>query len=432
MRIAFTTIGCKVNLYESEALKSLFSARNHAIVADDEFADVYVVNSCAVTVTSAKKSRQAVRKVLRRNPEAVVAVVGCYSQLEKEVFEAITGVDIIMGTVNRTRLIDHVEKITKERERITDIEDVTRQKTFDRLGVTSFMERTRAFLKIQDGCDNFCSFCIIPFARGRIRSRPEEEIVLEAKRLTENGYKEIVLTGIHTGAYGRDREGVSLPELIERLVRLPLLERIRISSLEIAEIDDRLLFLLRHEAKLAPHLHIPLQHGADSVLKRMNRRYDVATFKHMVEKVRAALPTVAITTDVIAGYPGETEAEFRQMRATIEEIGFSELHVFPFSPRPLTKAAKAKGKVADEVKKARVKELIKLNEELAKAYRERLLKEKKELKLLLETCDGATCTGHTGEYVRVRIPSQKAEVNTCLSIRLTAAGYPFAEGEIIP
>ncbi len=431
MRIAFTTIGCKVNLYESEALKSLFSARDHEIVPDDAFADAYVVNSCAVTATSAKKSRQAVRKAFRKNPDAVIAVIGCYSQLEKEVFEAIAGVDIIMGTINRPRLVDHVEKIAKERERITDIEDVTRQRAFDRLGVTSFTERTRAFLKIQDGCDNFCSFCIIPFARGRIRSRPEEEIIEEAKKLAANGYQEIVLTGIHTGAYGKDREGFTLSGLVESLLRIPSLERLRLSSVEIGEIDDDLLTLLEQEEKLAPHLHIPLQHGADTVLARMNRRYDVKTFKETIAKVRAAVPGIAITTDVIAGFPGESEAEFHELEETIEAIGFSELHVFPFSPRPLTKAAAMPDQVPSAVKKARVQTLLRLNEKLATAYRRHLLREGRDLRLLVERCDDAYCMGHTGEYVRVRIPEAGITVNTCRTVRLKDAGYPLAEGKLV-
>ncbi len=431
MKIAFSTIGCKVNLYETEALKSLFSARSHEIVADDEQADAYIVNTCAVTSTSAKKSRQAVRRALRKNPDAVVAVIGCYSQLEKDIFETIPGVDIVMGTTNRARLVDHVEEIAKERGPIIDIEDVTRYKTFDKLGVTAFTERTRAFLKIQDGCDNFCSFCIIPFARGRIRSRAEEEIIAEAERLVDQGYKEIVLTGIHTGAYGYEREDVSLARLVERLVKLPALERVRISSLEINEIDEHLLTLLAEEEKLAPHLHIPLQHGDDSVLRRMRRHYDIETFKETIAQVRRALPSLAVTTDVIAGFPGETEAEFETMCATIEEIGFAELHVFPFSPRPNTAAAGFDKQVSPEVKKERVNKLLKLNEDLAKAYREDLLQSERTMRLLVESCDSTGCSGHTGEYVRVRIDREEAQANTVRTVRLRDAAYPVSTGEVV-
>ncbi len=429
MKVAFYTLGCKVNLYESEALKNMFLERGFKLVSYQEAADVFVVNTCTVTNQSAAKSRKSIRRAIRQNPDAVVAVIGCYSQMEKETVDAIPGVDIVMGTIRREKLIEHVESLLKERRKIVDVQNVRRYKGFDALNVSTFADKTRAFVKIQDGCNQYCSFCIIPYARGPVRSRNKDDILEEIRGLIQNGYQEIVLSGIHTGGYGTDLKNYSFYDLLEEISALDGLKRLRISSMEINQIDRNILRLMRERDVFARHLHIPLQHGANSVLKRMKRRYDVETFEDALKRIRSALPGLAITTDVIAGYPGESEEEFETMVKTLERLRFSELHVFPFSPRSGTKAAEEKGHIHGHVKSKRVETLLALNETLAKTYREETLKENRPLDLLVETCDCGRGEGHTSEYIRVSLPLRGCRENTWHTVKLTDASYPVASAQ---
>ncbi|MFW6285438.1 MAG: tRNA (N(6)-L-threonylcarbamoyladenosine(37)-C(2))-methylthiotransferase MtaB, partial [Bacillota bacterium] len=337
MKVAFETLGCKVNHYESEALKSMFENRGYTLADFNEYADVYVVNTCTVTNQSDAKSRKMIRKAVKRNPEAVVAVIGCYAQLESGTIEAIDGVDIIMGTVNRPRLLEYVEKVLRERKPIKDITETQGLKAFDSLKLDHFEKNTRAFLKIQDGCNQFCSYCIIPFARGPIRSKPLHEVLDEAKHLVRKGYKEIVLSGIHTGGYGTDLEDTSFHDLLASLSEIEGLRRLRISSIEINQLTDPILDLIESKDVFARQLHIPLQHGDDAVLAHMRRRYTVAEYLEKIEAIRRRMPDIAITTDLIVGYPTEDEAAFDSMLETVKKAAFSELHVFPYSRRGGTK-----------------------------------------------------------------------------------------------
>ena len=431
MNVAFETLGCKVNHYESEALKAMFEERGYQIVDFSDYSDVYVINTCTVTNQSDAKSRKMIRKAARRNPEAVIAVIGCYAQIDSKTIADIDGVDIVMGTVNRPRLLEYVERFLRERKPIRDISETKGLKAFDALKLDHFEKNTRAFLKIQDGCNQFCSYCIIPFARGPIRSKPKDEVLSEAKDLVDKGYKEIVLSGIHTGGYGSDLEDTSFYDLLKDLSEIEGLLRLRISSIEINQLTEEILDLIKNRPVFARQLHIPLQHGSTEVLRHMRRRYTVDEYKEKITHIREKKPMIAITTDIIVGYPTEDEDAFETMLDTVREVNFSECHVFPYSKRGGTKAAKEKHQVHGAVKSRRVNDLISLGESLAKKYRETLFKKASPLEVLVEECKDGVCAGHTSEYIRVQFNGEKSLENTMQRVKLTRADYPVSEGESV-
>ena len=422
MKIAFYTLGCKVNTYETEALERLFIEHGFEIMHAKDFSDIYVINTCTVTNTADQKSRKAIRQAVKRNPDAVVAVIGCYSQVASEDVAAIEGVDIIMGTSERERLLERVQEFLRERKRILDVKDMSRYKKFDALNVTSFSENTRAFIKIQDGCNQYCSFCIIPFARGPIRSRSKDEIIEEARTLVSNGYKEIVLTGIHTGGYGTDLEDVTFYDLLHDLSHLEGLKRLRISSIEINQINDQILQLIKENTVFARHLHIPLQSGSDRILRLMKRRYTLEEYEEKIAKIRQLMPNIAITTDIIVGYPGENEDDFNDIKTSLKRIGFSEMHIFPYSKRSGTKAALVNEQVHGTIKSMRVNELLKLNEHLANAYIDSLSTIPQDV--LFERCDGETCRGHSSHYITYKVFTSNDLVNTIQPIKHVKTNYP--------
>ncbi len=422
MDVAFYTLGCKVNTYESEALQKLFLDYCFTVVHHKDFADIYVINTCTVTNASDAKSRKAIRRAVKQNPDAVVAVIGCYSQIDSETVAAIDGVDIVMGTSQREQLLPLIKQYLRDRKQIMAVKDITRSKTFDRLNVTSFSENTRAFIKIQDGCNQYCSYCIIPFARGPVRSRDKDEILNEAKQLIKEGYKEIVLTGIHTGGYGSDLENVTFYDLLLALSKLPSLKRLRISSIEFNQLTDDILTLFAENPVFAQHLHIPIQSGSDRILEKMRRRYRLTDYHEKLIKIRSLLPNIAITTDIIVGYPEESEADFEAIENTVKACQFSEMHVFPYSKRSGTKAAKVKAQVHGTIKSLRVNKLIALNEKLANDYIASMKPFKQSV--LFERCDGDYCYGHTSNYIYVKVPTQKDLVNTLHDIEIVTANYP--------
>ncbi|SFU93692.1 tRNA (N(6)-L-threonylcarbamoyladenosine(37)-C(2))-methylthiotransferase MtaB [Alicyclobacillus macrosporangiidus] len=366
--VAFHTLGCKVNFYDTEAIWRLFKAAGYQQVPFDERADVYVINTCTVTNTGDRKSRQMIRRAVRTNPDATVVVTGCYAQVAPDEVAKIAGVDLVVGNDRKTQIVRLVEQVQREQHPYQAVGNILKTREFEEMDVPFFEERTRANLKIQDGCNNFCTFCIIPYARGLIRSRKPENIVAQATKLAKAGYREIVLTGIHTGGYGADLDGYRLSHLLEELERIDELYRVRISSIEASEIDDRLIDVLGRSRKVCRHLHIPLQAGHDEVLRRMNRHYRVAEYADKLARLRAALPDVAVTTDVIVGFPGETDAYFEASAAFVREMAFSQLHVFPYSPRKGTPAARFTDQVPEEVKEARVQRMLRLSEDLARTY----------------------------------------------------------------
>ena len=366
--VAFHTLGCKVNHYETEAIWQLFKEADYDRVDFNTNADVFVINTCTVTNTGDKKSRQIIRRAIRQNPEAVVCVTGCYAQTSPAEIMDIPGVDVVVGTQDRTKLLDYIEQYKKEREPINGVGNIMKNRTYEELEVPYFTDRTRASLKIQEGCNNFCTFCIIPWARGLMRSRDPEKVVEQASQLVDSGYKEIVLTGIHTGGYGQDLKNYNLAQLLRDLETVDGLERIRISSIEASQLTDEVIDVIAHSNKVVRHLHIPLQSGSDSVLKRMRRKYSMAHFSERLTKLHEVLPGLAVTSDVIVGFPGETEEEFQQTYDFIVDHHFSELHVFPYSPRIGTPAARMDDQVDENVKNERVHRLINLSDQLAKSY----------------------------------------------------------------
>lgn len=367
-KVAFHTLGCKVNFYDTEAIWQRFKQAGYEQVQFDEQADVYVVNTCTVTNTGDRKSRQMIRRAVRTNPEAIVAVTGCYAQVAPEEIAAIHGVDLVVGNDRKATIVDLIANVQKEQNPYQSVGNILKTREFEEMDVPYFEDRARANLKIQDGCNNFCTFCLIPYARGLIRSRKPDSILLQARKLANAGYREIILTGIHTGGYGADLDGYRLSHLLEDLETIDNLYRIRISSIEASEIDDHLIAVLGRSHKVCKHLHIPLQAGHNQVLKRMNRHYTVEEFAGKLRKVRLALPDVAITSDVIVGFPGETDAFYQATEDFVGAQAFAQLHVFPYSTRRGTAAARFTDQIAPDVKEARVERMIALSEQLTARF----------------------------------------------------------------
>ena len=394
------TLGCKVNQFETETMEGLFLREGYQIVPFGEAADVCVVNTCSVTALGEKKSRQMIRRARRENENAIIAVTGCYAQLSPKELASLDGVRLVVGTRDRARIVELVEQAAREDGVIFDVGDVMAAKGFEDIPLYGTPTRTRAFLKIQEGCENFCTFCIIPYARGPLRSRPLESVRREAEKLIGAGFKEIVLTGIHLGAYGRDlAEDVTLTDAAREILSLGGLARLRLGSLESVELSEELFALLRDEPRLAKHLHLPLQSGSDAILRAMNRHYDKEAFARLLENVRKAVPEVSITTDVIVGFPGETEALFEESFAFVSQMGFAKVHVFPYSRREGTPAARMTGQLPMAVKKERVRRMEETTEECARAIREKLLGKTEDV--LFETETKGVSDGLTGGYFRV-------------------------------
>ncbi len=381
MNVKFIALGCKVNSYENASIKETFLANGYEN-NDSSDADVVVINTCSVTAVADQKSRQIIRRERRKYPNAVIVVMGCYSQHNEEYIAENTGADIILGTNYRHEILDLVESFKKNHKQIIKINHDTRSFKYESLGAFAIPVGTRAYIKIQDGCNNFCSYCNIPYTRGVARSRPKEEIIDEIKYLISKGYKEFVLTGIHTAHYGLDIKGTRFSDLVEEILDIPGLYRLRISSIEESEIDDKLIELLRTRSNIADHLHMPLQSGSKTVLKRMRRKYNVDDFIDKVNRIRGVRPDISITTDVIVGFPGESEEEFLETFNFIKKVGFSELHVFPFSAREGTDAFSYENQISAKVKEERVAKLIALSNELQKEYESRFID--KELEVILE------------------------------------------------
>jgi threonylcarbamoyladenosine tRNA methylthiotransferase MtaB len=431
-KVAFYTLGCKVNQYESDAMAELFSRRGYEIVDFDSEADVYIINTCDVTNESARKSRQIIRKASRKNPSAKVAVVGCYAQLEPDEISRIPGVDVIVGTRDRHRIVDLVEESMKKGERVVVVKDIMKERSFEEIAFKGFRHRTRAFLKIQEGCNMFCSYCIIPYARGPVRSRPLESIIKEARNLARDGFKEVVLTGIHLGLYGQDMKGrdAHLFDVISEISRIHEIRRIRLSSIEAVELTDDFVTGLSRIESFCHHFHVPLQSGSDEVLKRMNRRYTVGQFKERVEFIRQVMPDVSITTDVIVGFPGETEEDFARTVDFIKEVEFSRLHVFPFSPRKGTPAAQMPHQVTKSVKEKRSRKLTDLSRELERKFRERFLGRVMEV-LFEEKVESDIYEGLTGNYIRVLASSSQNLHNQLLDVILKENREDCVYGDIL-
>ena len=433
--VAFHTLGCKVNHYETEAIWQLFKEQGYARGEFEHHSDVYVINTCTVTNTGDKKSRQVIRKAVRKNPDAVICVTGCYAQTSPAEIMAIPGVDIIVGTQDRTKLLGYIEQFRNERQPINAVGNIMKNRVYEELDVPEFTDRTRASLKIQEGCNNFCTFCIIPWARGLMRSRDPEEVVRQAQQLVNAGYQEIVLTGIHTGGYGEDLKNYNLAQLLGDLEnKVQGLKRLRISSIEASQLTDEVIEVLKNSNIVVRHLHIPIQSGSDSVLKRMRRKYAMEFFADRLVQLRKALPDLAITSDVIVGFPGETEEEFMETFNFIHEHKFSELHVFPYSQRTGTPAARMEGQVDEEIKNERVHRLIALNDQLAKEYASNFEGELLEIipeERFKQNEKTGLLEGYTDNYLKVVIPGDESLIGKIVKVKITKAGYPYNEGQFV-
>jgi len=428
MKVAFYTLGCKVNAYETEAVMEMFKNKGYEIVDYDQLSDVYVINSCMVTNSGERKSKQIIRRPIQLNPEAIVIVMGCLSQLKAQEMLAIEGVKIVLGTKNRNQIIDYLETYLKTKQVMNQVDHLANDESFENLSINDFAHHQRAFLKIQDGCNNFCTYCIIPYTRGRIRSKTKDIIMEEVKDLVKNGHKEIVLTGIHTGGYGADLEGYSFAGLLRDLETIEGLKRLRISSIEITELDQEVLQAIYDSSKIVKHLHIPLQSGSERILKKMNRKYDKAEFKAKIDEIRLMFGQIALTTDVIVGFPSETDEDFKEAYDFIESTGFQELHVFPYSRRQGTPADKMKEQVNGKIKKERVHRLLELSDRLKRTYYENQLGLTKEI--IVEQMKDDQLLGHTDDYISVKLRGEPSLIGQMIEVDLVDMDFPHMIGRI--
>ncbi len=431
-RVAFHTLGCKVNQYETQAMIELFKEAGYWLVKDMDIADVYVINTCTVTNMGDRKSRQFIRRARRNNPSAIIAVVGCYSQVAPGEVEDIDEVNIILGTRHRSRIVDLVEGCGIN-EKINAVDNIMDTREIEDISIKDQQEQTRAFLKIQDGCNRYCSYCIIPYARGPIKSRQKSQVIKEVRRLVEKGFKEIVLTGIHVASYGKDFNNENgLLELLTAINSIDGLERIRLSSLEPTLFTDDFLQELTSIGKLCRHFHLSLQSGCDKILKKMNRKYSSVEFKEIVERIRKSYPQIALTTDIIVGFPGETREDFEETYNFVREIAFSDIHVFKYSPRRGTPAASFKNQVNGNDKQIRSKELIALGRELNKQYRAQFIGKTKEVLIETESRDHKNCMeGFTDNYLKVVMKGDASLEGQIKNVLLKTLNKGIIFGEII-
>jgi len=432
--VAFHTLGCKVNHYETEAIWQIFRSADYEQVPFEGHADVYVINTCTVTNTGDKKSRQVIRRAVRRNPEGIVVVTGCYAQTAPAEVANIPGVDIVLGTQGREQLLDLIEEYRKDRQPINAVKNIMKTRVFEELDVPDFSDRTRASLKIQEGCNNFCTFCIIPWARGLMRSRDPENVIEQARKLVAAGYREIVLTGIHTGGYGEDLEDYDLARLLRDLDGVEGLSRVRISSIEASQISDDVIDILNTSEKMCRHLHIPLQAGSDAVLRAMRRKYTTDEYRRKIEQIRKAMPGVAITTDVITGFPGETKELFEQGYRFIQEIQFAEMHVFPYSKRTGTPAAKFANQVPEEFKNERVHRLIELSNQFSLEYAKGFVGQVLDVipeSPYQESGQKDLIYGYSDNYLKIIFEGSHDLIGKMCRIRLDEPGVEFCKGTFV-
>lgn len=430
--VAFHTLGCKVNQYETEAMEELFESKGYSILSDEELADVYVINTCTVTNLSDRKSRQFIRKSKRINQDSIIAVVGCYSQVSPSEVEDIDGVDVIIGTSERNRVVELCEMAKQNHEKFNIVRNIKTYKEFEKIKVDDLKSKTRANIKIQDGCNQFCSYCIIPYARGPIRSREFNDIILEAEKLALVGFKEVVLTGIHVASYGKDSNKIPLIDVLKRIGKIEGIERIRLSSLEPTLIDEEFMISLIETGKVCDHFHLSLQSGSNTVLKRMNRKYSKEIYKGKVNLIRKYMPNAGITTDIIVGFPGETNEEFLETFEFVKDIEFSRIHVFKYSPRKGTPAATFENQVDGNIKNSRSEDLIKLGETLATGFINKFINN--SLSVLYEEKNNKlenNYEGYTSNYIRARSVSETSVIGCILNTKIKEATYDILIGELL-
>ncbi len=422
-KVSFYTLGCKVNQYETNAMAQKFKESGYEIVdMNDDISDICIVNTCTVTNMSDRKSRHSLRRVKEKNPSAIIAAVGCYAQVAKNDLENMPEIDIVLGNEEKANIVQYVEKFIENEKKLIEIEDIATKKEFEDMGQITYTEKTRAFIKVQDGCNQFCSYCIIPYARGRVRSRNAESIIKEITQIAQNGIKEVVITGIHVASYGRDFGNENgLIELLEKINEIEGIKRIRLGSLEPKIITEEFMQRLSKLEKICHHFHLSLQSGCDATLKRMNRKYTTSEVKEIIERLRRYYDDVMLTTDIIVGFPGETEEEFETTYQFLKQAKLYKMHVFQYSPRKETRAAVMPNQIDGNIKEARSKKLIELSNENQKMYNQQLVG--KEVEVLFEDKeveDEITYfRGHTQNYVLVKYKTDENLENTLKLIKIS-------------
>ncbi len=431
-KVAFYTLGCKVNQYDTEAVLEKFKQSGYEIVDFNEYSDVYVVNTCTVTHLSDRKCRQMLRKTKKLNPDSTLVAMGCYAQIAgEEIRETVPEIDIIIGTDKRNEIVNVVEDYLNKsnHEVISLVSNILDVQEFEEMTIAANGDKTRVYIKVQEGCNNYCTYCIIPYTRGKIRSRQVDNVVSEARRLAAEGYKEIVLTGIHILAYGRDLKDTNLIDLLKSVHEVEGIERIRMSSIEPIAITDEFIEALRNMPKMCHHFHLSLQSGCDRVLKKMNRKYTTKEYKDSVEKLRALWNDVAITTDIIVGFPGETDEDFKETIEFVKDIEFAQIHIFPYSKREGTVAARMPDQIAPEVKAKREKELQQVEHELRYKFMDKLIGT--ETDVLLETCNDNTISGYTSNYIRIQVNGNEDMQNHFVKVKIENRVDDHLNGVII-
>jgi len=414
-RVAFVTLGCKVNQFETEVVEGLFQERGYTVVDFSATAEVYVINTCSVTHLGERKSRQLIRRAVRTNPDAIVVVTGCYAQVSAQEIAAIEGVDIVIGTQDRNRIVDVVEEFSDLRQQRNLVTDIMKADHFEDIPLLTTPDRTRAFLKIQEGCDNFCSYCIIPYARGPLRSRPLASVRKEAEKLIRAGFKELVLTGIHLGSYGRDLDGhTTLADAVRAILSFPDSFRLRLGSVESLEISDDLIHLFQTDPRLCKHLHLPLQAGEDMILAAMNRHYTTEEYRALIRRIEHEIPDIAVSTDIIVGFPGETDEMHENALRFVDSMNFSRMHIFPYSRRQGTPAASFPHQVPEPVKKRRLLAMQQLAERKSSEFAARFIGKRVEVLVETSTEDGAE--GLTEQYLRVYIPGCQLKTGRTVTV----------------
>lgn len=422
MKAAIHTLGCKVNIYESEYIINILKENGYQIVDFDSKADIYIINTCTVTNTSDKKSEKMIKRARKQNKDAIIIAMGCHAQIKGDNIDA----DIIIGNKDKSKIISLIEEYQENKNKIKRIYNLDNV-SFEDMYISSFNSHTRAFVKIQNGCDAFCSYCIIPYARGPIRSKDPKTVIKEITSLVENGYKEIILTGIHTGKYGKDIN-YTFEQLLKDIIKIKNLYRIRISSIEINELTDPILDLIKDNKIIAKHLHIPLQSGSDKILKLMDRKYDLKFYKDRIEKIRKMIKDVSITTDLIVGFPNEDEKDMEDTLKFIKEIKFTKIHTFPYSKREGTKAASMENQIDETIKRKRVKTVLELSDQLEQDFYQSKLNETEEV-IIEQTKDGKSY-GYTSNYIKVEINSP-LKPNEVISVKINKVNNKKVTGKII-
>ncbi len=427
-KIAFYTLGCKVNQYETEVMTENFTEAGYVPVNFSEYADIYVINTCSVTAIADRKSRNAINRAHKANPNAIIAVTGCYSQVSPSEIEKMGFAHIIIGNDEKSNIVEIVENFGNTP--VTYVSDIMKCRSYNEIKSTAHRGKTRAFMKIEDGCDNYCSYCIIPYARGHVRSRLLDDIILEARTLISAGYKEIVLTGIHLTSYGRDLKNIDLSDVLLNLHEIDGLERIRLGSLELTDVLNKIADISEKLPRLCPHFHISLQSGCDNVLKSMRRRYSCSDYEEAVKKLKEKWENAAITTDIMVGFPGETDEDFKESMQFAEKIGFAKMHVFPYSKRPGTVAATMENQIPENIKKLRAAEMQKVADKCEESFYKSQIG--KTLSVLFEQKNKNICRGHSENYMTVEVCGNDEILKKIINVKITDFKDGVLSGKINP